>query len=106
MIPFPDIAFINEQVTGCTNEETIGAVNEAATGAIIAPKNTPSCFFISWFTVSVTLSIYRPGFSSDSTILIIASISSFEMNKVDLFPAITAPFPLIFLSNLSNRDEV
>ena len=28
------------------------------------------------------------------------------MKKVNLFPALTAPFPLIFLSNLSNTDKV
>ena len=33
-------------------------------------------------------------------ILIISFISSFEIKKVNPFPAITAPFPLIFLSNL------
>ena len=32
-------------------------------------------------------------------ISIISFISSFEINKVNLFP-LTAPFPLIFLSNL------
>ena len=33
-------------------------------------------------------------------ILVISFISSFEINKVNPFPALTAPFPLIFLSNL------
>ena len=33
-------------------------------------------------------------------------ISSFEINKVNLFPALTAPFPFIFLSNLFNALEV
>ena len=28
------------------------------------------------------------------------------MNNVNPFPALTAPFPLIFLSSLSNTDEV
>ena len=27
-------------------------------------------------------------------------MSSFEINKVNPFPALTAPFPLVFLSNL------
>ena len=40
MSPFSDIAFINEEATGC--------INEAATGIIIAPRNTSSCFFISF----------------------------------------------------------
>ena len=33
-------------------------------------------------------------------ILIISSISSFKINKVNPFHALTASFPLIFLSNL------
>ena len=33
-------------------------------------------------------------------ILIISFVSSFEINKVNPFPALTAPFSLIFLSNL------
>ena len=33
-------------------------------------------------------------------ILIISLISSFEINKVNIFLALTATFPLIFLSNL------
>ena len=39
-------------------------------------------------------------------ILIISFISSFEINKVNLFPALTVPFPLIFLSNLFIAIEV
>ena len=39
-------------------------------------------------------------------ILIISSTSSFEMNKVNPFPALMAPCPLIFLSSLYNTDEV
>ena len=31
---------------------------------------------------------------------------SFEINKVNPFPALTAPFPLIFLSNLFIAFEV
>ena len=87
MAPFPDIAFMNKDATGCINQEAIGAINEAA---IIAPKNPPSCFFISCFTVSVVPAIKRPGFSSDFTILMISSTSSFEMNKVNPFSALTA----------------
>ena len=33
-------------------------------------------------------------------VLIISLISSFEINKVNPFPAVTAPFPVIFLSSL------
>ena len=39
-------------------------------------------------------------------ILIISLISSFEMSKVNPFPALTSPFPLIFLSNLFIAFEV
>ena len=67
MTPFPEIAFINEETTGCINEETIGAINEAAIGAIIAPRNSPFCFLISCFTASVAPSINRPDFSGDFT---------------------------------------
>ena len=39
-------------------------------------------------------------------VLIISFISSFKINKVNPFPALTAPFPLIFLSNLFIAFEV
>ena len=105
--PFPAIAFINEEATGCINEEAIGTINQAAIGPIVAPRKLLSCFFfISYFTVSIAPSINRPCFSSDSKILIISFISPFEMNKVNLFLALTTPFALIFLSNLSNTDKV
>ena len=39
-------------------------------------------------------------------ILIISFISSFEINLVNHFPALTAPFSLIFLSNLFIAIEV
>ena len=58
-------------------------------------------FFISCFTVSVTPSIDAPKASNDVMILRISSMPSFEINKVNPFPALTAPFPLIFLLNLS-----
>ena len=38
--------------------------------------------------------------------LIISSISSFEINKLNTLPALTKVLPLIFLSNLSIPDEV
>ena len=57
-------------------------------------------FFISCFTVPVTPSINTPECSSDLMSLIISFLSSFKMNKVNPFPALTAPFPFIFLSNL------
>ena len=107
MTPFPNIALINEKLTGRINEEAIGAIYEAAIGAIIALRNPPSCFFISCFTVSVAPSSNRPDFYSGSRFLMIFSISSFEMNIVDLFPALTAPCPLFFfLSNLFITDEI
>ena len=46
LTPFPVLAFINEEATGCINEEAISATNEVTIGAIIAPRNLPSCFFI------------------------------------------------------------
>ena len=67
------------------------------TGAIIVPSNPPSYFFISCFTVSFAPSINKPDFSSDSTILVISFISSFEMNKVNIFIGLKIPFPLIYL---------
>ena len=57
-------------------------------------------FFIPCFTVSVAPSINTLEFSSDFMILIISLISSFKINKVNLFPPLTGAFPLIFLSNL------
>ena len=56
--------------------------------------------FISSFSLSVIPSINIPASSNSFIILIISCISSFEINKVNAFPLPTAPFPLIFLSNL------
>ena len=39
-------------------------------------------------------------FSNGFMILIVSFMSLFEINKVNTFPALTAPFSLIFLSNL------
>ena len=39
-------------------------------------------------------------------VLMILSINSFEMNRLNPFPTLTAPYPLIFHSVLSNMDEV
>ena len=39
-------------------------------------------------------------------ILVISFVCSFEINKVNPFSALTAPFPLIFLSNLFIAFEV
>ena len=57
-------------------------------------------FLISFCTFPVTSPINTPGSSIESMILIISFISSFETKKVDRFPALTAPFPLVFHSNL------
>ena len=89
--PLPLISFTTEEITGCTTE--------TAKGASKALRNTPSCFFISSFTVSVTPWINTLGSSNDFIIFIISFIPSFEINKVNPFSALTAPFPLIFLSN-------
>ena len=102
--PFLDKVFTNEEATDCINKEVIGAINEAAMGAIMAPRNSPSCFFISCFPVPVVPSINRPEYFSDFTILITSFISSLKMNKVNPFHALTAPLPLIFLSNLFIAD--
>ena len=103
---FSRSAFINKEYTGCIKEKVIDAINKTAIGAIIVPKNLPYCFLTSCFTVSVALSINRPESSSNIMIFIISSISSFELNKLYPFPALTAPCPVSFLSNLSNTDKV
>ena len=103
---FPDIEFINEEATGCIDEEAVGAIYEVAKGAIIGARNLPSYFFISCFNVSIALSINGPEFYSDFTILIILSISSFEMNKVNIFFDLTATLLLIFISNLFDTEKI
>ena len=57
-------------------------------------------FFTSCSTISITPSINNLESSSDFIILIISSISSFEVEKVNPFPTLKAPFSLILLSNL------
>ena len=47
----------------------------------------------------LTPSINTPE-SYDFMILLMSVIYSFEINIVNRFPALTAPFPLIFLSNI------
>ena len=89
-----------------TTEEISGGTNEAAKDPKKAPRNLPSCFFISCFTDSVTLSINAHECSSDFMILTTLVISSFEINKANPFPALTAPFPFIFLSYLFIAFEV
>ena len=53
----------------------------------------------------LTPSINTPESSNDFIIFIIF-ISAFEINKLNPFSALTAPFPLIFLSNLYIAFEV
>ena len=86
LTPLPLMPFTNEEITCFTIE--------AAKSANKAPRNPPSCFFISCFTVSVIPSINTPESFHDFMILIIAFISSYGINKL---PSL---FPLIFLSNL------
>ena len=97
LTPLPVIPF--EEITGCTNE--------TAKSANKAPRNLPSCFFVSCFTLSVNPSINTHKSSNHFIILIKSFISSFETNKVNPFHAPTASFPLIFFfSNSFTRFEV
>ena len=89
-----------------TTDETIGCTNEVAKDANKAPRNPPSCIFISSFTVSVTPLINTPKSSNDFMILIISFISSFKIKEVNPFHALTALFPLICFSNLFIAFEV
>ena len=91
MTPLQKILFTKEVTTGCINETAMDANNGA--------RNPLSSFFISCFTFSITPSINAAESSSDFLILIITSISSFKMKKVNPLPALAAPHPLIFLSN-------
>ena len=88
MTPLPVMPFTTEEITGCTTE--------GAKSAKKAARNPLSCFFIYCFTASVTQSINTSEYFNDFTILIILSKSSFEINKVNPFPALTALFPLSF----------
>ena len=98
LTPLPLILFTTNEITGCTIE--------AAKGANNSPKNPPSYFFISCFTVSVTPSINTHKSSNDFMVLIISFKSSLETNNANPFPALTAPFLLIFLLNLFIAFEV
>ena len=89
-----------------TTEEITDCTIEAAKDAKKALRNPPSYFFILYFTVLVTPSINTLKYYSDFVILIISFTSSFEINKVNPFPAPTASSPSIFLSNLFIAFEV
>ena len=80
--------------------------NEVAKGAKKNPRSPPSCFFMSCFTVSVIPSINTPEYFNYFMIWLISFISSFEIKKLNTSPALTAPFPLILLSNLFVAFEV
>ena len=79
-----------------TTEEVTGCINKTANGTNKAPRNLHSYFCISYFIVSVTLPINTTKSSNDFMILIISFISSFEINKVNPVPALTAPCHLFF----------
>ena len=98
LTPIPLILFTTEEVTCCTNEATKGANK--------APRNPPSFFFFSSFHVSVTPSINTHESSNNFIIFVISFISSFKINKINPFPALKAPFPLTFLSNLFIAFEI
>ena len=96
MTSFLVIAVINEESTDLINQKAIGNINGAVIGTLIAPRNRRDRFFISCYTVSVAPLINKPESSSDSTLLIILSISSSEINEINYFPALTVPILLIF----------
>ena len=58
------------------------------------------------FTVSVTPSVKTPEPSYDFMDLMLSFISSFEINKVNRFPALADRFPLVFHSDLFIKFEV
>ena len=98
LTPIPLIFFTTEEITDCNTEK--------AKYGNKTPRNPRSCFFTLCFTVSVTLSIDTPKYFNDFMILILSFIPSFEINKVNPFHALTAPFSLIFDSNLLIAFEV
>ena len=80
-------------------EENSGCNNEEAKSANKAPRNPTSSFFISSFMGTIES-------SNNFMIFVISFISSFEINKLNSFFALTAPFPLTFISNLFIPFEV
>ena len=69
-------------------------------------RNSPACSYILHFAVSVGQSINPPESPNDFTILIKSFISSFEINKVNPFPVLSARFPFIFFSNLFTAFKI
>ena len=102
-VSFLDIAFIKEESTGCVNEGAIGAINEAVQGAIIAPEIYLLVVLFDVLLFQLHHQLIDRIFLV--TILIILSISSFEINKVKSFPALTTLLSCIFLSSLSIVNE-
>ena len=80
-----------------TTEEITSYTKKLAKGANKTPRKLLSSFLILSFTVSVTPS---PESSHGFVILIVSATSSFEINKVNPFPALTAPRPVILYLNL------
>ena len=78
LTPLPLMALTLEEITSCTNEGAKGAFTASVTPSINTLND-----FMTWS-------------SKDFMILIILLTSSFKINKVNLFPALTAPFPLVF----------
>ena len=69
-------------------------------------KKSTFLVFIASFNVSVAPSLNKRESSSNFTIMITSSISSFEINNVNLFPVLTASYPRIFDSKLFTTDDV
>ena len=88
LTPLPLIPFTTEEITGCTIEVTKGANN--------ARRNQHHWFFISCFTVWAIPPINTLESSNDIMILIIPFIPSFKISKVNLFPVLTTPSPIVF----------
>ena len=79
MYPFPALV-IHLLLIPFTTEEIDDCFNEAAKGSNKAPRNLPSCFFISDFTVSVTPSINTPK-SSNLLNLLLFSLNYLTKNQ-------------------------
>ena len=96
LTPFPLITFTTEEITGCANEATKGPNK--------GPRKPPSffCYFIFYCFSNSINQIHL----NLLMILIISFFSPFKINKINLFPALTASFPLFFLSNLFIAFEV
>ena len=88
LTPLQLMSFTTKYVTSSTNEQQS------------RQRYAFFVFFISCFIVSIILSINTFESSNDYIILIKSFISSFKLSKVNPFPALTAAFPLISISNL------